>query len=61
MTVLQDHADELVISKTRRKIPTSDFRFDHMKIQLRCLVVELELWMTIPLLFLLLLKSSAFR
>ena len=60
MTVLQDYADELVILKTRREIPTSDFLSDHMKIPIRCMVVELELWMIIPLLFVIVSKSSAF-
>ena len=50
MTVLEDHAGELVISKTRRKTSTSDCRFDHMNITLQCVVLELEMYMKISLL-----------
>ena len=60
MAVLEDHASEPVISTTRRKLPMSDLRFDHIKVPLRCMVVELELWMIISLFFVIVSKSPAF-
>ena len=57
MAVLEDHASELVILKTRGKTATSDLL--SMKIPFRCVVLELEVWMTIPLLFVIVPKSSA--
>ena len=56
--MVEDYASELVISETGRKTTKSDML--SMKITLRFLVLELELWMIILLLFVIVLKSPAF-
>ena len=61
MAVLRDHADELVILRTRRKTSTFDCRFDHMKITLQCVVLELDMYMKNLIVVVIVLPSPAFR